>query len=68
MLSTILLSLALSFLSLLSLSSPYELVRDYSGTTFFDRWDFYGSWDNLTLGVLARISIILFYSHLASHR
>ncbi|KAH9174700.1 glycoside hydrolase family 16 protein [Lactarius sanguifluus] len=22
----------------------------YSGSTFFDRWDFYGSWDNLTLG------------------
>jgi len=25
-------------------------VRDYSGSTFFDRWDFYGSWDNLTHG------------------
>jgi hypothetical protein len=32
----------------------YDLVRDYSGTTFFDRWDFYGSWDNLTLGVSIR--------------
>lgn len=59
MLSTILLSLALRFLSLLSPSSSYDLVRDYSGTTFFDRWDFYGSWDNLTLGALARISLIL---------
>ncbi|KAF9268860.1 hypothetical protein L218DRAFT_535714 [Marasmius fiardii PR-910] len=28
----------------------YDLVRDYSGPTFFDDWDFYGSWDNLTLG------------------
>jgi len=28
----------------------YDLVRDYSGLTFFDEWDFYGSWDNLTLG------------------
>jgi hypothetical protein len=55
MLSTALLCLA----SLLSLSASYDLVRDYSGTSFFDRWDFYGSWDNLTLGVLARISIIL---------
>lgn len=45
-----LLSLAPYFLSLLSLSTSYDLVRDYSGTTFFDRWDFYGSWDNLTLG------------------
>ncbi|KAF4563910.1 hypothetical protein EYR36_003155 [Pleurotus pulmonarius] len=28
----------------------YDLVRDYSGQTFFDGWDFFGSWDNLTLG------------------
>lgn len=49
----------LCFLSLLSSSTSYNLVRDYSGTTFFDRWDFYGSWDNLTLGVLARILILL---------
>jgi len=55
MLSTTLLCLA----SLLSFSTSYDLVREYSGTTFFDRWDFYGSWDNLTLGVLARVSIIL---------
>jgi len=45
--------------TLLSLSTSYELVHDYSGTTFFDRWDFYGSWDNLTLGVLARIIPII---------
>lgn len=49
MLSTILLCLA----SLLSSSTSYDLVRDYSGTTFFDRWDFYGNWDDLTLGLLA---------------
>ncbi|KAL5498488.1 hypothetical protein ACEPAH_1841 [Sanghuangporus vaninii] len=30
--------------------SAYELVREYAGSTFFDRWDFYGFWDNLTLG------------------
>ncbi|KAF8480112.1 concanavalin A-like lectin/glucanase domain-containing protein [Russula ochroleuca] len=48
MLTTTLLSL--SFLSLLPSSSSYDLVREYSGPTFFDRWDFYGSWDNLTLG------------------
>lgn len=53
MLSTTLLSL----FSLFSFAASYDLVRDYSGTTFFDRWDFYGSWDNLTLGVLARIII-----------
>jgi hypothetical protein len=28
----------------------YELVEDFSGTTFFDKWDFFGHWDNLTLG------------------
>ncbi|KAG6913850.1 hypothetical protein DXG01_003841 [Tephrocybe rancida] len=28
----------------------YDLVRDYSGITFFDEWDFYGGYDNLTLG------------------
>ncbi|KAL0958359.1 hypothetical protein HGRIS_000501 [Hohenbuehelia grisea] len=35
-------------------SSPavhgYDLVRDYSGNSFFDGWDFYGHYDNLTLG------------------
>ncbi|ESK90838.1 glycoside hydrolase family 16 protein [Moniliophthora roreri MCA 2997] len=39
--------------ALLSFSSPsfgYDLVRDYSGPTFFDGWDFFGNWDNLTLG------------------
>lgn len=32
----------------------YDLVRDYSGSNFFDGWDFYGSWDNLTLGTSRR--------------
>ncbi|KAI0264732.1 concanavalin A-like lectin/glucanase domain-containing protein [Gloeopeniophorella convolvens] len=36
--------------SILPYSASYDLVREYSGTSFFDRWDFYGSWDNLTLG------------------
>jgi len=50
MLGTTLLYLFSYVLSLLPRSVSYDLVRDYSGTTFFDRWDFYGSWDNLTLG------------------
>lgn len=33
-------------------SATYNLVKDYSGSGFFDEWDFYGSWDNLTLGAL----------------
>ena len=50
----------LSLFSSLSLSSAalgYTLVRDYSGENFFDDkqgnplWNFYGSWDNLTLYV-----------------
>ena len=45
------------FVCLLSLvlgASCYDVVREYSGQSFFDRWDFYGSWDNLTLGELNR--------------
>ncbi|KAH9990988.1 concanavalin A-like lectin/glucanase domain-containing protein [Russula compacta] len=50
MLGIALLRLSLPLLSLLPCSNSYDLVRDYSGLTFFDRWEFYGSWDNLTLG------------------
>ncbi|THV07260.1 hypothetical protein K435DRAFT_959858 [Dendrothele bispora CBS 962.96] len=39
-----------------SLTKGYDLVRDYSGITFFDEWDFYGSWDNLTLGDVVWLS------------
>ncbi|KDQ60271.1 glycoside hydrolase family 16 protein [Jaapia argillacea MUCL 33604] len=31
-------------------SPPYQLIRDYSGQTFFNGWDFFGSYDNLTWG------------------
>jgi hypothetical protein len=34
--------------------TAYNLVRDYSGQNFFQGWDFYGSWDNLTLGMCPR--------------
>ena len=30
----------------------FNLARDYSGQNFFNGWDFYGSWDNLTLSRL----------------
>ncbi|KAJ6451631.1 glycoside hydrolase family 16 protein [Mycena sanguinolenta] len=46
-----------SSLALLSVLLPgilaattYDMVLDYSGSTFFDRWDFYGNFDNLTNG------------------
>ncbi|KAI0056594.1 hypothetical protein BV25DRAFT_1903121 [Artomyces pyxidatus] len=38
------------WISSLPWTLSYDIVREYSGQTFFDRWDFYGSWDNLTLG------------------
>ncbi|KAG5349932.1 hypothetical protein C0989_001216, partial [Termitomyces sp. Mn162] len=34
----------------LVLFAGYDLVKDYSGQPFFDEWDFYGAYDNLTLG------------------
>ena len=42
-------------LSILPYSTSYDIVRDYSGSTFFDLWDFYGSWDNLTLGTCINV-------------
>jgi hypothetical protein len=45
------------FLSLSSVVLGYDLLRDYIGANFFDDaqgntlWDFYGSWDNLTMCV-----------------
>ena len=33
-------------------SATYSLVKEYSGSTFFDGWDFYGNYDNLTNGML----------------
>ncbi|KAJ7366367.1 glycoside hydrolase family 16 protein [Mycena albidolilacea] len=30
--------------------TTYDMVKEYSGSTFFDGWDFYGSFDNLTNG------------------
>lgn len=28
----------------------FDILRDYSGSTFFDNWEFYGFGDNLTQG------------------
>lgn len=33
-----------------SATATYSLVRDYSGSSFFDRWTYYGKYDNLTNG------------------
>ena len=40
----------LSILAIISHVNAYEFLREYSGLSFFDKWDFYGSWDNLTNG------------------
>ena len=40
------LSLSLSFVVTLPLvSAQYTLVKDYSGPSFFDDWEFYGACD-----------------------
>lgn len=41
----VLLSLATSSLA------AYDLVKTYSGNSFFDSWSYYGHYDNLTSGV-----------------
>ena len=33
-----------------TLAANFTLVQDYSGNGFFDAWDFYGNYDNLTNG------------------
>lgn len=46
--------ICLAAVALLSASTAtnaaYNLVKDYSGQTFFDNWSYYGSYDNLTNG------------------
>lgn len=40
-------------LAALQTCSAYDMLREYAGSSFFDAWDFYGYWDNLTLGKLS---------------
>jgi hypothetical protein len=48
----VLLSLATASLA------AYDLVKTYSGNSFFDSWSYYGHYDNLTSGVqFPRLSI-----------
>ena len=53
---------ALALVGLASTTHAWELVREYSGSTFFDRWDFYGFWDNLTLSTCQYFSEYEFYT------
>lgn len=49
--------LCLLMLSLTGTAVGFELLHDYSGETFFSGWDFYGYWDNLTLGECSPLTI-----------
>ena len=40
-------------------SSVFSLVKEYSGTSFFNDWDFYGAYDNKTHGKIQNISLVL---------
>ena len=31
-------------------SAAYNLVKEFTGSSFFDGWEFYGNYDNLTNG------------------
>ena len=52
-------------------NAAYNLVKNYSGQTFFDSWSYYGGFDNLTnrpfisllklLTLRRRISLFLLY-------
>ena len=60
---------AAAALSVLRICSAYDIVREYSGSSFFDRWDFYGSWDNLTNGgCFMRLSFIIIHGSDSSLR
>ena len=59
--SLTLFSLAFEFPGVLS--ATYNLIEDYSGSSFFDKWDFYGDtgiwngtapYDNTTVGTRNR--------------
>ncbi len=53
--------LAIPLASALFAAAPayaaYNLVKEYSGTNFFDGWEFYGNYDNLTNGTCSIVCI-----------
>ncbi|CCM02503.1 uncharacterized protein FIBRA_04605 [Fibroporia radiculosa] len=48
--------LSLALLSWSVTGLGFEVLHDYSGSTFFNGWDYYGLWDNLTLGNVTYLS------------
>jgi hypothetical protein len=41
------------------LGANFSLVQDFSGNGFFDAWDFYGQYDNLTNGGSSHFTVII---------
>ena len=39
-------------------SAAYNLVKEFSGSSFFDGWEFYGNYDNLTNGTCLIIKML----------
>ena len=52
------LALALGGLLFLDCTAAFDVLRDYSGQHFFEGWDFYGYWDNLTLGACWSVGML----------
>lgn len=48
--ASLLLGTVLFCYTLTTLAGSFTLVKEYSGSTFFDDWDYYGNYDNLTGG------------------
>lgn len=46
-------------------TAAFDILRDYSGQHFFEGWDFYGYWDNLTLGAWAYAYVLCSVADLA---
>jgi len=44
-------ALLLALLPLAVHGQVFNVVQDYSGPTFFEEWDFFGNYDNLTGGM-----------------
>lgn len=49
----------LTLLTQVTVVLAYNLLEDFSGDTFFDKWDFYGNYDNLTLGTHRSALVVL---------
>ncbi|GAA5878025.1 hypothetical protein JCM3774_005984 [Rhodotorula dairenensis] len=50
MVATVLALATLGLAAPMGANAQYSLSKAYAGSTFFDAWDFYGHWDNLTNG------------------